>query len=954
MGRVIEKIVWLLERILYILSDVSLKDDRRQRVGRLCSGDLHSGKHGKYYNNIYRGTMRKVFNLTILVLILVVNSLVAAPHSFLPIEATQPDGSRINIYASGDEFHNWLHDGDNYTIVRDDSGAYVYAMQERGSLVPSGLLVGRDSPNMRSIEPGLNLSEAEIKDKYDRYAQMRDYSNGRSPHVGQFNNVVIFIKFADSPDFSAPFGYYQQIFNASEEGANSMKNYFQAASYGLLNVDSFYYPEPNGDLVLAYTDNQPRSYFQPYSNSNPNGYSGDHERTQREQEMLVRAVNGVSSQIPTTLVIDGDNDGFVDNVCFIIQGQPDGWAELLWPHRWVLYAASAYIHGKQVWDFNFQLETSLGSSGASVLAHEMFHSLGAPDLYRYYDNTIDPIGRWDLMAGNQNPPQHMSVWMKYRYGEWIDSVPTITESGTYTLHPVASSSTNNIYRISSWRTGEHYVLEYRKPHGMYDGNLPGSGLLVYRLDSRENGNANGPPDELYIYRPGGTNTVNGSLNQAAFSQQSGRTEISEATQPNGFLGNGSAGGLNVFDIGEAGDTISFKVKISTIQLTSPHGGEVWFSGSNKEITWASRYTTGTVKLEYSSDGGENWTEIATNVHNTGSYMWNNIPQVNNSQAMHIRITQIATGQSDSNYYPFTIIDELISPEAVFPEDGATGVPTNPRVTWQAVPGAIGYHFQLAADSDFLCNLVNYDGLGANFYQVNRLSAHTTYYWRVAAVAPEMGHGPFTNTFTFTTGEATELPLAPRLIAPAHMSSDVGIPVTFNWTRSEIATGYKLQISTNSYFSGEMDVYDDVPDIFFTVSDLVPQTNYYWRVAAKNSVGYSNYSPIYRFKAGEITDNDDPHAPALTNALKANFPNPFKQSTSIPVSVKHRDQTLSVKVFNLRGQLVRTLHQGLPAGNNLTLKWDGRDDQGRQISGGIYFCRMESGDFVETRKVLFMR
>ena len=189
--------------------------------------------------------MRKVFNLTILVLILVVNSLVAAPHSFLPIEATQPDGSRINIYASGDEFHNWLHDGDNYTIVRDDSGAYVYAMQERGSLVPSGLLVGRDSQNMRSIEPGLKLSEAEIKTKYDRYAQMRDYYNGRSPHVGQFNNVVIFIKFADSPDFSAPFGYYQQIFNASEEGPNSMKNYFQAKSEGLLNVDSCYDPEPN-------------------------------------------------------------------------------------------------------------------------------------------------------------------------------------------------------------------------------------------------------------------------------------------------------------------------------------------------------------------------------------------------------------------------------------------------------------------------------------------------------------------------------------------------------------------------------------------------------------------------------------------------------------------------------------------------------------------------------------
>lgn len=897
--------------------------------------------------------MRKVLNLTILTLMVIVNGLVAAPHSFLPIEATQPDGTQISIFASGDEFHNWLHDGDNYTIVRDDSGAYVYAMQERGSLVPSDLLVGRDLPNVKGIAPGLNLSQAEIKAKYDRYAQMRDYSNGRSPHVGQFNNLVIFIKFADSPEFSASFDYYEQIFNAPNDGDNSMKRYFQAASYGLLNVDSFYYPAPNGNTVVSYTDTQPRSYFQPYSNSNPNGYSGDDERTQREQQMLARAVAAVGPQIPTSLVIDGDNDGYVDNVCFIIQGRPDGWAELLWPHRWVLYAADAYIHGKMVWDFNFQLETSLGSSGASVLAHEMFHSLGAPDLYRYQDDTITPIGNWDLMAGNQNPPQHMSVWMKYRYGQWIDNVPTITTSGTYTLHPVASSSTNNIYRINSWRNNEYFVLEYRKPHGMYDGNLPGSGLLVYRLDTRENGNASGPPDELYIYRPGGTNSVNGYLNQAALSQQAGRTEISEATAPNGFLGNGASGGLNLFDVGEAGDTISFKVKISGIQLTYPHGGEVLFSGTSKQITWKCRFINGTVKLEYSADGGQSWSLIANNVHNTGSYTWTNIPHMN-SENVHVRVSFNGTDHTDSNYYPFTVINELVAPVAIFPEDQATDVPTNPRICWQRVPGATAYYFQLALDDAFTVLLEDIDGLPVNFFQASRLNSDTQYYWRVAASAPDMGHGPFTDTHTFTTGAPSELPLAPSLISPAHMSQNVSIPVTFNWTRSDIATGYKLQICTNAYFSSGVIEHDDVPDILINVSNLRPFTTYYWRVAAKNLVGSSNYSQVYRFKTGDVTDADDPQAPVPTNALKTIFPNPFKQYTSIPVSVKDANQSLSVKIYNLRGQLVRTLHQGRATQNSLTLKWDGRDDQGRPISEGVYFCRMETDGFMETRKVLFMR
>jgi hypothetical protein len=36
--------------------------------------------------------------------------LAAAPHSYLPLSFEQPDGSIVELYASGDEFHNWLHD----------------------------------------------------------------------------------------------------------------------------------------------------------------------------------------------------------------------------------------------------------------------------------------------------------------------------------------------------------------------------------------------------------------------------------------------------------------------------------------------------------------------------------------------------------------------------------------------------------------------------------------------------------------------------------------------------------------------------------------------------------------------------------------------------------------------------------------------------------------------------
>ena len=102
------------------------------------------------------------------------------------------------------------------------------------------------------------------------------------------------------------------------------------------------------------------------------------------------------------------------------------------------------------------------------------------------------------------------------------------------------------------------MLEFRKKTGTYENSVPGSGLLVYRIDtSCGDGNSYGPPDELYIYRPGGTTTANGNINSAHFSQETGRTKIYTGTNPSPFLQDGSDGNLYLCEIGSsAGDTMS--------------------------------------------------------------------------------------------------------------------------------------------------------------------------------------------------------------------------------------------------------------------------------------------------------------------------------------------------------------------------------------------------------------
>ena len=284
------------------------------------------------------------------------------------------------------------------------------------------------------------------------------------------------------------------MFSDSTEGNVSVYNYFKSASYNKIFVRTYYAPEPSGDRILSYQSPHPRDYYMPYTEVNTIGYTSYSDRRNREFELLVGAVNYINDSfpVPTDYNLDCDNDGYIDNVNFVVKGPAAGWSDLLWPHKWNLYGHDVRINGKQVSTFNFALEGSGNQYfGTSTFCHEMFHSLGAPDLYRYNTRTdISPVGQWDLMATNSRPPQHMSAYMKYKYGNWIDSIPLITTPGTYTLHSVGDTFPDNIaYRFPSSEPDQYYVVEYRNTDNPNESQLPGKGLLIYRIDTRFNGNS---------------------------------------------------------------------------------------------------------------------------------------------------------------------------------------------------------------------------------------------------------------------------------------------------------------------------------------------------------------------------------------------------------------------------------------------------------------------------------
>ena len=527
----------------------------------------------------------------------------------VPQTLRQPDGRVLNCLASGDEFYHWLHDKDDFTIVQDPlSGYFVYAVpDESGDIVPSMFIAGYVDPALLGLKPGLRRSPAFAQSRRAAWRiQAIAPPTEPAPKTGILNNLAVFIRFSGEAEFTNALSGYWTNFNT---GTNSLQNYYREASYNTLTISTTFYPLP-GATVVSYQDSFTRDYYRVYNAStNPIGYQTDAELTYREHTLLRGAVNAVASQIPGTLNIDGDNDGYVDNICFIVSGSPEGWSDLLWPHMWALYTSPAvFINGKRVWNYDFQLNSWMDPG---VLCHEMGHSLGAPDLYHYYTSGT-PVGPWDVMAWNANPPQHMGAYMKSRHMGWISSIPTITTSGTYQLNPL-TSSTNNCYKIVSPNsTSEYFILEYRRRAGNFENSLPGEGLLVYRINTAISGNADGPPDEVYIYRPNGTLAADGDYYSAPFSSSAGRTAINDSSNPADFLSTGAAGGLNISNVGSVGSTMSFTVTIGAQppQVTSLTASPAPPQAAGTPITWTATATGGIAPLQYKYwlyDASSGWT-----------------------------------------------------------------------------------------------------------------------------------------------------------------------------------------------------------------------------------------------------------------------------------------------------------------------------------------------------------
>jgi len=104
--------------------------------------------------------------------------------------------------------------------------------------------------------------------------------------------------------------------------------------------------------------------------------------------------------------------------------------------------------------------------------------------------------------------------------------------------------------------------------------------------------------------------------------------------------------------------------------------------------------------------------------------------------------------------------------------------------------------------------------------------------------------------------------------------------------------------------------------------------------------------------GETVDNQDDHIPVQEGlSISHIYPNPFRGYLSLDITGVKAGEPLQISVYNLRGQKVKTLYRDNAKSREISLSWDGRDENGNPAPNAVYFIRTVQGAATSISKAL---
>ena len=395
--------------------------------------------------------------------------------------------------------------------------------------------------------------------------------------VRQVNNIVLFAQFDPLTEKNFMSGdATNTVLSMCNDTTTyrSLTKYIDTISYGQMHVDS-YFPQLKDGVIEPYVLSQSRESYTDYN------------------QYAVEMIQNIA--IPADIPLDGDNDGYIDNIVCVVDGKVTSAADPLWSKAFYL-DGGLQVNGLTVGQVNLHSGYSvIGSTlfnGIGTVCHEFLHSMGYPDLYHRSDVPGDPVGQWDIMATTSIFLQYPLAYQRYSVSGWMGA-ETITTAGTYALAPASASEGSRLYLLKTPLSDtEFFAVEYRKQGAKYsdelDGKIYGDGMVVYRVNTSVVGNYRGDTDQIYIFRPGETalNGGAGDLTKSCYGgtgapNHIGTTDLQKKFSDGALVyadGTNSGIALDNIQIQDNG-TLTFSVSFADLS-----GQKLWETSNNSSFS----------------------------------------------------------------------------------------------------------------------------------------------------------------------------------------------------------------------------------------------------------------------------------------------------------------------------------------------------------------------------------
>ena len=150
------------------------------------------------------------------------------------------------------------------------------------------------------------------------------------------------------------------------------------------------------------------------------------------------------------------------------------------------------------------------------------------------------------------------------------------------------------------------------------------------------------------------------------------------------------------------------------------------------------------------------------------------------------------------------------------------------------------------------------------------------------------------------------------------------------------------------------IYEGTTATFAPTNPLATNTLYTATITtgAKDLAGNAMASAYVWNLSADLKADVDAQSPRVF-ALQPNYPNPFNPTTMIlyqlPVSTPVR-----LEIYDVLGQKVRTLVAQVQPAGVYQVTWDSSNEGGRLVAAGVYFYRLQAGDFIQVRRLMLLK